>query len=102
MSSPNQVLVFGVTSTAMCVLGAVAFAYAPGDNKQAINALLGTALPSAIAATAGAFQMLNKQENSQFIESDTLNQIKVTPAAPPQPSQLLRGENKDYVDESYK
>ncbi len=51
-----------------CVVGALALAYAPGGkNEQAINTLLGTALPAAIAATAGAFQGMQQNQRADTI-----------------------------------
>ena len=63
MSQSRHVLIFGTTVATLCIGGAVALAYAPGEHEQSVNILLGTALPSGIAAAAGAFQ--GTQQNQQ-------------------------------------
>ena len=63
MSQSRHVLIFGTAVTTLCISGAVALAYAPGEHEQSVNILLGTALPAGIAAAAGAFQ--GTQQNQQ-------------------------------------
>jgi hypothetical protein len=71
MNQSKHVLLFGVSTVISCVVGAVVLAFAPGDKSdrfvQPINTLLGTALPAAIAATAGAFQGMQQNQRADTI-----------------------------------
>jgi hypothetical protein len=71
MNQSKHVLLFGVSTVISCVVGAVVLAFAPGDKSdrfvQPINTLLGTALPAAIAATAGAFQGMQQNQQADTI-----------------------------------
>lgn len=67
MSQSKHVLLFGTSTATLCIAGAVALAFAPGEHEQSINTLLGTALPASIAATAGAFQGMQQNQSAQTI-----------------------------------
>lgn len=68
MNQSKHVLLFGVSTVFSCVVGAVVLAFAPGQSRdQSINTLLGTALPAAIAATAGAFQGMQQNQRADTI-----------------------------------
>ncbi len=71
MNQSKHVLLFGISTVVSCIIGAVALAFIPGDKGdrfiQPINTLLGTALPAAIAATAGAFQGMQQNQRADTI-----------------------------------
>lgn|GEM_PF-6519513 len=77
MNQSQHVLLFGVSTVFSCVLGAVVLAFVPGDRSdrfvQPINTLLGTALPAAIAATAGAFQGMQQNQRADTIVTGGMN-----------------------------
>jgi hypothetical protein len=117
MSQPNSiakyVLMFGGGVTTLCILGAIALSFAPGDNKEAIDTLLATALPAGISAAAGAFQSggSQREDNSTtVVESDsyTLSQGRLTPDSREQSQRVLPylepdvHIEEDWVDESYR
>lgn len=67
MSQSKHVLLFGIGVATLCIGGAVALAYAPGEHEQSVNILLGTALPAGIAAAAGAFQGTQQNQRANTI-----------------------------------
>lgn len=109
MDNSKGLLIYGGAISVVCVLGAIALSFAPGNNQQAIQTLLGTALPSGISGVAGAFQGMTGKKNSDnnIIEADsyTLSQNKLTPNSSQQSAMLkpyMQTENNDYIHEDYR